>query len=304
MWVVRRRRPLRLLLVPCAAALLVLACHVLAVPVAGAVFRPPRSAATPADLGLSYRERVFRGAGRQRLPAWVVPSGAPRGTRGTVLILAENGADRTHPRMLWLASVVSARGWDALLVDLRGHGVSGGVNTYGPGETRDLLAVLEALGAEAPDRSVVAVGFSLGASCLRRALSTSEVLAGALVFAPYARLDASLIRDELRYQSTGRPGAALAARLVWARLIHLSLLLWAGFPALPEPEELVTTRPVHLFHARGDPEIPYRNALDILERARAPSLVLHTVERASHLPPLEDTEVWGEVASTLAQLLD
>ena len=283
--------------------LLLMGCHILAVPVASSTLRAPFPARTPADLGLTYRDMVLRGARGVRLPAWLVQAAGASGPRGIVVLLAENGGNRASPRMLWLAGEVARMGFDALLVDLRGHGTSSGLNTYGLGETLDLVEVLRALRREDPERPIVAVGFSLGASCILRAMSMTDAIRAAVVFASYARLDRELVRHELGYQTVGG-GMARLARLVSPRLLLASLRLWAGLPRLPEPADLVTDRQVLLFHCTGDPEIPFAHAQAIVARARAPLLELHPVNRAAHLPPLDDRLVWEPFVGELRELLD
>jgi pimeloyl-ACP methyl ester carboxylesterase len=282
---------------------LVAGCHILAVPVASSVARLLFPATTPAAEGLVYREVLLCGAQGVRLPAWRVESADGTGKRGTVLLLAENGGNRASPRILRLAREVSAMGFDALLVDLRGHGQSSGVNTYGLGETLDLMEVLRELREEDPTRRIAAVGFSLGAACILRAMSMTDAIEAAAVFAPYSALDPDFIRHELVYQASGRRGGALA-RLFSARLLLASIHLWAGFPRLPEPMDLATDRPVLLFHCSGDPEVPFSHARAIAAHARAPGLELHVVSRNEHLPPLSDAEVWEGFASALRELLD
>ena len=290
-------------LVVSTALLLLVGCHILAVPLATTTLRAPFSRSTPADLGLAYRDVEMRGAGGVRLPAWLVEAAGASGPRGIVLLLAENGGNRASPRMLWLAGEVARMGFDALLIDLRGHGTSPGLNTYGLGETLDLLEVLQTLHREGPERPIVAVGFSLGASCILRAMTMTDAIRAAVVFASYARLDRELVRHELEYQTAGG-GMARLARLVSPRLLLASLRLWAGIPRLPEPADLVTDRPVLLFHCTEDPEIPFAHAQAIIARARAPLLELHPVDRAAHLPPLDDRLVWGPFVAELGELLD
>lgn len=284
------------------AFLFLVGCHILAVPVASSTLKPPFPSRTPADSGLAYRDLALRGARGVPLPAWLVGAAGASGSRGIVVLLAENGGNRASPRMLWLAGEVARMGFEVLLVDLRGHGQSGGVNTYGLAETLDLLRVLEELRRERPDRPIAAVGFSLGAACILRAMSMTDAISAAVVYASYARLDRDLLRHELEYQTAGGRMARLA-RLVSPRLLLASLRLWAGYPRLPEPEDLATERPVLVFHNTGDPEIPFANALAIVARARAPRLELHPVNRDTHLPPLDDLLVWEPFVEELRKVL-
>jgi dienelactone hydrolase len=298
---VRLARALPFCVAACMA--LLVGCHLLAVPIASSALKPRFPATTPASLGLAYRDVELRGARGTRLPAWLVSASAGAAPRGIVVLLAENGGNRSSPRMLRIAGEVARMGLDALLVDLRGHGQSSGVNTYGLGETLDLLEVLAALRREAPDRPIAAAGFSLGAACILRAMSITDSIRAAAVFASYARLDRDLVRHELEYQGSAA-GQAWLARLVSPRLLLASLGFWAGFPRLPEPADLHTDRPVLLFHCTGDPEIPFAQARAIAAGATAPLLELRLLERDAHIPPLTDAEVWDAWTGALRDLLD
>ena len=85
-------------------------------------------------------------------------------TRGTVVLL--------HPMMagkawfLNLGERLAGRGWDVVLMDLRGHGASGGeYTTWGVREKQDVKKVIDVvLGTEAVSEKVYACGSSMGGS--------------------------------------------------------------------------------------------------------------------------------------------
>ena len=88
---------------------------------------------------------------------WVSAAGEPVGT-----IVMVHGLNRSRIEMVKKTPFVHERGWNALLVDLRHHGESGGDSTtFGVGESHDV----EAAARYARERSpgpVVAWGVSLG----------------------------------------------------------------------------------------------------------------------------------------------
>jgi hypothetical protein len=111
----------RLLAVPAALALLWFVLFPLTVAVI-AVSRPPGplGPATPADYRLSYQNVALRTSDGVRLSAWYIP---PR-NGAAVLLLPGSGATRTS--VLGQAAVLARHGYGALLLDTRGHGLSGG----------------------------------------------------------------------------------------------------------------------------------------------------------------------------------
>lgn len=83
---------------------------------------PPGSlgSATPARYGLAYHDVAFRTADGVRLSGWYIP---PR-NGAAALVLPGSGSTRTA--VLGQAAVLARHGYGALLLDTRGHGLSGG----------------------------------------------------------------------------------------------------------------------------------------------------------------------------------
>jgi hypothetical protein len=111
----------RLLAVPVALTLLWFVLFPLTVAVI-AVSRPPGplGPATPAGYRLSYQNVALRTSDGVRLSAWYIP---PR-NGAAVLLLPGAGAARTS--VLGQAGVLARHGYGVLLLDTRGHGLSGG----------------------------------------------------------------------------------------------------------------------------------------------------------------------------------
>ena len=128
----------RLLAIPAAVALLWFVLF----PLAMAVFatnRPPGApgSATPASYGLAYRNVAVRTADGVRLSAWYIP---PR-NGAAVLVLPGSGSTRTA--VLPQAAVLARHGYGTLLLDGRGHGLSGAhAMDFGWWGDRDIAAAV------------------------------------------------------------------------------------------------------------------------------------------------------------------
>ncbi len=118
------------------------------------------------QLGVGRRLDVDVGPPAARLVVWIIdpaPTVASSSRpRGTILLL--HGVRDSKLSQVSLGRTLSASGYRAVLVDLRGHGDStGDWLTYGVIEARDLVQVLDALGNEGLlDGLVGAMGTSHG----------------------------------------------------------------------------------------------------------------------------------------------
>ena len=152
-----------------------------------------RAVFPPQPLGGNHDAPTTAGA----LPA---PGARPTtvGARGTVFLLHGYGVDSLS--MLPWAVVVAEAGYEAVLVDLRGHGESTGRRIgFGTMEVGDLRQVLDHLVAthQAPG-PVAVMGESLGAALALRWAASDSRLATVIAFAPYAELEPAIvgIRDD------------------------------------------------------------------------------------------------------------
>ncbi len=114
---------------------------------------------TPADEGLEYREATAITADGVTLSAWYIPS-----STGAAVVL-RHGAGSTRTDTLDHAAVLARHGYGVLMMDARGHGLSGGeamdFGWYGDADIRAGVDVLIAQSGVDPDRIGV-VGLSMG----------------------------------------------------------------------------------------------------------------------------------------------
>jgi uncharacterized protein len=134
----------RLLAIPAALALLQFVLMPLTYAF-HATNRPPGAlgTGTPAQYGLTYQNVAFRTADGVRLSAWYIPA-----RNGAAVVLLP-GAGSTRTAVLGQAAVLARHGYGALLVDGRGHGLSGGHSMdFGWWGGRDLAAAVSFLAAQ------------------------------------------------------------------------------------------------------------------------------------------------------------
>ncbi len=130
------------------------------------------------------------------LSVWIVePKGPPR---GTVLVLHGIRSDKFW--FLGLARKIAARGFRAVLPDLRGHGRSSGDwLSYGVREARDLSLLLSELAkAGRLVEPVGVVGVSYGAATAIQLAGVDPRVRAVVAIAPFSSLDA-VVPDYVRH---------------------------------------------------------------------------------------------------------
>lgn len=236
---------------------------------------PP--SAPPAEL-LARGGRVFRSrlvSGHGSLAAWVVepPGEHPKGT-----ILLLHGVRMDKRASVPVALALCDAGYRALLVDLPGHGESAGrYLTYGPGEARDVSAMLDAL-AESGLRlgPVGAYGFSYGAAVAIDLASRDPRVRGVVAVSPFASLR-EVVRD---YRRKYLPEAVRFVPDRWFQQAVDDAAWFVGFdPDVSAPVSAIGTSlaPTLLIHGDADTQVPLRHSQALMRAAagRAKLLVLH-----------------------------
>lgn len=160
----------------------------------------------PADYGLSVTSRLEQAGSRHphpsyelrfRLPATGLPEARP--ARGTAFLVHGYGVD-LESMFPWAVYLAEA-GWRCVLVDLRGHGGSGGRHVYfGTVETNDLCQLRRELEQAGRVRSpYVAVGHSLGASLVLRWAAVDPAIERAVALGSFAEFRPAMERLRREY---------------------------------------------------------------------------------------------------------
>ncbi len=147
---------------------------------------------TPASFELASEDVAFRAADGTDLKGWWVPA---TGARGTVVMI--HGLNRARIEMARRLPFVHSAGWNAMLMDLRHHGASGGsATTFGVKEKEDVKAATRFARERSPG-PVVLWGVSLGGASAVLAAAEDPEVAGVLCDSSFRSLD-DTVRHHLR----------------------------------------------------------------------------------------------------------
>lgn len=137
-------------------------------------------------LGVSRHLRVAVGPPGASLSVWVIEPAGRQEPRGTLLVL--HGIRDTKRTMLGLGRALAARGYRAVLPDLRGHGRSSGDwLTFGAVESRDLSQLLDELARRGLlARRVGVYGASYGGATAILLAARDPRIAAVVAAAPFA----------------------------------------------------------------------------------------------------------------------
>jgi pimeloyl-ACP methyl ester carboxylesterase len=211
--------------------------------------------ATPASVGLGYREVEFLSTDGVRLSAWWVP--AEGSSLATVLVPGWGGY-KFGENLLQTLPVYHDAGYSVLLMDLRAQGESDGTRrTFGYREVRDVRGALAWLqGQGYALEQVVLHGWSMGgATALRAAPGTG--VAAVVEEAGYADLPILLkgeIPEFVRFGRPLRPAILLAGRL------FPDFDPWDVVPKKDAAELSVEGVPLFIIHSIEDDIVPYEQA--------------------------------------------
>jgi dipeptidyl aminopeptidase/acylaminoacyl peptidase len=239
--------------------------------------------ATPASLGLGYREVEIQSTDGVRLSAWWVP--AEDSSRAAVLVPGWGGY-KFEAHLLQTVPVYHSAGYSVLLLDLRAQGESGGARrTLGYREVRDVhgaLAWLQRQGYEA--ENVVLHGWSMGGTTALRAAPGTGV-AAVVEEAGYADLPLLLkqkIPEFVRFGGLLRPALLLAGR------VFPDFEPWEVVPKQEAAKLSDEGVPLLIIHSTADEVVPYEQARILA--AAYPGARLWTLEGYGHVEAYEHPE--------------
>ena len=227
-----------------------------------------------------------------QLPAAGLPP--PKPAVGTAFLLHGYGVDLET--LLPLGVFLAEAGWRSVLVDLRGHGSSGGRQvSFGVRETEDLRELRAALAQEGRvGGPCVAVGHSLGAALALRWAAQDPEVEGAVALGPFAEFVPAALRLRSEYAKWVPRG--------WVRRAAEKVPGLLGVErANLDPVSVVQNRAVHalLIASAADVITPPEDAA-VLESTLGPRGELLIVGGATHetLP-----YAFGQHGETLRQWL-
>lgn len=254
---------------------------------------------TPASFQLAFEDVAFRSSDGVELRAWWVPAPAPKGT-----VVMAHGLNRSRVEMLRRAPFVHASGWNALLLDLRHHGASGGERTtFGATEKEDVEAAVR-LARERSPGPVVLWGVSLGGASVVFAAAEDPTVAGVICDSSYRSLE-DTVRHHLQLFRGFRWWLRMVPRWPLADLTVFWMGRRGGFdPAtvnVVAAARRLAGRPALFVANSEDRRMPKKIAFD-LQAAAGPGAEVLIVPGKSHGGAWRDGTAAYEAAA--AALLD
>jgi dipeptidyl aminopeptidase/acylaminoacyl peptidase len=259
-------------------AVSIAAAHRLTIPVR----RPIRPTDAPAVYGAAYEAVSFpsRGDG-VTIAGWFLP--APRDAasprRAVVLVPGKDdhrasgfdsdrlGRSRTS-RFTEFAVTLTHRGYDVLMIDLRGHGQSGPARyAFGRDERRDVLGAVDWLTRHrgVPPGAVGVLGISMGAAASIGAAGADPAIGAVVADSSFAEVSSLAARHWKAASGLPQlvlPTTKLAAKLLFGVDID-------GARPVDEVRRLRT--PLLLIHDRGDPFTPVAHSRALAAAAGGPA---------------------------------
>ncbi len=234
---------------------------------------------TPASFQLPFEDVSITAKDGVPLSAWWVPVENARGT-----VILAHGLNRSRIEMVRKTPFLHRTGWNALLLDLRHHGKSGGnVSSFGFFEKQDVAAAAEWARTRAPG-PMVFWGVSLGAASVVLAAADDPTVAGVICDSSYRSLT-----------NTVEHHMAMVRRWRWwARVlpswpISAEVLFWMGRGGGFDPKQVdvlaaasrLSGRPALFVCNSGDRRMPKEIAFD-LRAAAGPRAEVLVVPGNSH----------------------
>lgn len=218
---------------------------------------------SPTDVGIAhYKEVQFVTSDGLTLKGWYTP---PQ-NRSVVIFLHGLGGDRTE--LLDEAGVIVARGYGALLFDMRGCGQSGGnISTLGYNERRDVRAAVDFVLSQAgQDTPLALFGHSMGAATALLAAAEIPEISAVGVESPFTTLEDN-VSDGVR-ELTGLPPFPFAPLVVFFGQQQTGVDIRSVRPI--DVIGQISPRAVLLIHGAKDTLIPVENSYRLYAAAGEP----------------------------------
>ena len=252
---------------------------------------------TPASFQLAFEDLAFHSADGVDLRGWWVPAPAAKGT-----VVMAHGLNRSRIEVVRRAPFVHAAGWNALLLDLRHHGASGGeTTTFGAKEKEDVKAAVR-LARERSPGPVVLWGVSLGGASVVFAAAEDPAVAGVICDSSYRSLE-DTVRHHLQLFRGFRWWLRMVPRWPLADLTIFWIGRRGGFdPAAVDVQaaaQRLAGRPALFVANSEDRRMPKEIAFD-LQAAAGPGAEVLIVPGKSHGGAWRDgTAAYEAAAATL-----
>jgi uncharacterized protein len=194
-------------------------------------------------------------------------------SRAIVLVVPGFWRDRRHPAMVALAGSLDQLGYPSAIIDVRGHGNSGGTYGFNFNEHHDVAAVAGDLLARAPSvESITLVGLSYGGAIAISTAARHELpIASLLLISPVA--DMTMVTPRLNPFTMHR-------HIAFSQALKRPRFEWRlrRRPGLRALDDIAAIdAPVCLVHVKNDWLVDHRHSVALYEKAAEPK-ELHIID--------------------------
>jgi fermentation-respiration switch protein FrsA (DUF1100 family) len=230
---------------------------------------------------ISHQDVTLTTADGLKLSAWYVP-----GPKSAAVVIV-HGIHANRAYMNPQAVILAQAGYQLLLLDLRGHGLSeGDMVTYGGREALDVEAAVDYLAALPNVKHIGALGHSLGGAAMVRAAADDPRLQALVIQSSYSSL-AQVVDESFNK-------FAVLPKWPFAPLV----IALAEFRTGVDMEQInsvhdlaiMPARPVFIIHGADDDLFPSRYAQEMYAAARGPKELWIIDQAGGHTNPIAGHE--------------
>jgi dipeptidyl aminopeptidase/acylaminoacyl peptidase len=233
---------------------------------------------TPADFGIPRWDGVcFNSTDGVQLHGWFIPP-QPSSDGATAVFVHGLGGNRGD--LLHEAAMLIAKGYGALLFDLRNHGSSlGNVSTLGFYEANDVRGAVNYLLSrpEVNSERIALIGHSMGGVAVLRAAAHLPQIKAVVAESAFTSLEDNIAQGVIA--KTGLPPFPFAPLMVWLGERITGLRMNQLRPI--DDVALIAPRPVLFVHGEQDTMVRVSNSVKLFQACHQPK-GLYVIARASH----------------------
>ncbi|CAN5673405.1 alpha/beta hydrolase [soil metagenome] len=256
---------------------------------------PAPMEATPASVGLDFRDIRLKSTDGIELAAWWVPG---QGSSRAAVLVHGFGGNKSNEQILETARIYARSDYNVLMIDLRAHGQSDGDRrTLGYQEVRDVHGALDWL--ESKDfRSgqTILHGWSMGGATVVRAAPGAGV-AAVVEEAGYA--DLPLLLSDTLPENSGLPALFNPGTKLMAK-VFLGFDASAVVPKQDAAQLYEEGVPLFGIHSTTDETVPFEHAG--MFREATPNIEFWKLEGYAHVEAYKHPEYRERLSGFLREL--